>query len=59
MWEYILARLSEASTWRGIIAAVTAGGMTIEPALATQIVATGLAVIGLLGFMTKDKGASK
>lgn len=51
---YLLARLAEASTWRGLIALATAGGIAISPDLAEAIVAAGLACIGLVGALTPD-----
>lgn len=55
MKEFILARGKEASTWRGIIAVLTAAGVYISPAQADAIVALGLAVIGAIGVFTADK----
>ena len=46
---YLLARLKEASTWRGIVLMLTAAGVPLAPALADSIVACGLAVAGLIG----------
>ena len=55
MFKYILNRLTERSTWLGLLALATACGATIEQALADQIIAAGRAVAGLLGFVTKDR----
>ena len=55
MLDFILERGKEASTWRGLVALATAVGITVEPALGEAIVALGLAVIGVLGVLTKDK----
>lgn len=55
MKDYILQRGKEASTWRGLVALVTAVGISVSPELAEAVVATGLAFIGLLGVFTKDK----
>ncbi len=44
--SYIYARLSEPSTWRGIIALVTATGVALSPDQVDKIVAAGLALIG-------------
>jgi hypothetical protein len=59
MPDYIVARLKEPSTWRGLIAFATAGGVAISPEQAEAIVASGLALMGLLGALTKDTGADK
>jgi hypothetical protein len=53
--SYIYARLSEPSTWRGIIALVTAAGVALSPDQVDKIVAAGLALIGLIGAFTPDK----
>lgn len=55
MLQFILERGKEASTWRGLVAIVTAAGISLSPELAEAIVALGLAVIGILGVFTKDK----
>jgi hypothetical protein len=54
MVDFILARGKEASTWRGLVALVTATGIVISPELGEAIVAIGLAIIGLLGVLTAD-----
>ena len=59
MFKYILNRLTERSTWLGIIALATACGATIEAAIAEQIIAAGMAVAGLIGVVTKDKTETK
>jgi hypothetical protein len=50
----IAARLNEASTWRGIIALITACGVGISPDRGEAIIACGLAVMGLLGAFIPD-----
>jgi len=57
IWKYLIERLGEASTWRGIFAALTALGIQLVPELQTQIITVGLAIIGLLGMLTKDPKA--
>lgn len=54
MKKYIIERLKEASTWRGIIAIATAAGMTISPEQSAAIVAAGLAIIGAVGAFVPD-----
>lgn len=54
MMDWILERLNEASTWRGITALLTAAGIAITPEQAAAITAAGMAVIGLIGVFTKD-----
>lgn len=55
MFLYLIDRLSEASTWRGLIAFATAAGIVVSPDQAEAIIAAGLAFIGVLGAFTKDK----
>ena len=54
MIKYILARLGEASTVRGIIMFFGGLGLTIEPNLMDQIVAATIAGSGLIGMVFKD-----
>ena len=44
----VLERLTENSTWRGIILIATAAGLRLEPELQSQIIASGLALVGLI-----------
>jgi len=55
MKEFLLARGKEASTWRGLVALLTAVGVAISPEQADAIVALGLAVIGAIGVFAADK----
>ena len=55
MFDFIKARLAEASTWRGVIALLTAAGVTLSPEQTNAIVSAGLAIIGVLGVFTADK----
>jgi hypothetical protein len=55
MIAFILARGKEASTWRGIVALLTAAGVALDPAQADAIVALGLAAIGAIGVFFADK----
>lgn len=50
----IITMLKQESTWRGIIAIVTAAGVTISPELSTHIIAVGLALIGSINIAKKD-----
>lgn len=53
--EIALTRLSENSTWRGLILLATSLGVTLDPALQNQIVALGLAAVGLINVIRKGK----
>lgn len=55
MKEFILNRGKEASTWRGIVALLTAAGVALSPEQSEAVVALGLAVIGAIGVFTADK----
>jgi len=55
MKEFILARGKEASTWRGLVALLTAVGVVISPEQVEAVIALGLAVIGAIGVFTADK----
>jgi hypothetical protein len=54
MFSYVIARLKEASTWRGIIALITSVGVTLSPELQGAIVAAGLGVMGIVGALVPD-----
>jgi len=49
MKAYVLARLKEASTWRGFVYMLTALGVTLTPAAAEAIIAAGMAIAGVIG----------
>lgn len=53
--QYIIDRLVEASTWRGIIMLLTSLGISIAPELVTPIIAAGTGLAGVVGVITKDK----
>jgi hypothetical protein len=55
MKGFILARAKEPSTWRGFFLFLAAAGVPIAPQMADAIIATGLAVAGLIGVVTPDK----
>lgn len=55
MIAYILDRLTERSTWLGLIALATACGAVVEQELAEQLIAAGMAVAGLIGVLTRDR----
>ena len=55
MTKYLIERLNEASTWRGITALLTAIGVVLSPEQTNAVVSAGLAVMGVLGVFAKDK----
>lgn len=54
-WSYLLARASEPSTWRGLVWALAALGLTISPEQSAAIVTAGAAVAGAIGVFTRDR----
>lgn len=59
MKQYLMARLSEASTWRGIVALLTAAGVVLSPQQIESIIAAGLAIVGLIGVLAPDQRSVK
>lgn len=56
LFEYVIARLSEPSTWRGIIWIVTACGFVLQPEQQEAIATAGMALVGAISiFIEKDK----
>lgn len=53
--KYLIARLKEASTWRGFFVLLAAFGVVVSPDLQESLVAVGLAVAGLIGVLSPDK----
>jgi hypothetical protein len=51
----LLERLSENSTWRGIILIATAVGVKLEPELQESIIVAGLGLVGLINVIRKGK----
>jgi hypothetical protein len=52
--KFIVARLSEASTWKGVFLILTAAGVTLRPELQAAITAVGLSLTGLVGVVVPD-----
>ena len=52
---YILDRLAENSTWRGVILICTAVGLRLEPEHQEAIVAAGLGLVGAINVFRKGK----
>ncbi len=45
---WVVARLREPSTWRGLVWLLTACGVTLRPEIWEQITAVGMAIAGLI-----------
>jgi alpha-L-fucosidase len=55
--NWVLNRLSEKSTWVGVVGILSAFGVYVSPDLGEAIAAAGLAITGVIAFVVKDKGA--
>jgi len=53
--NWIIGRLREPSTWRGLIWLATACGVTLRPEVWEQITAVGMAGAGVLGVVLSEK----
>lgn len=53
--RWIVWRLREASTWRGLVWLATVAGLSLRPDQAEAIVAVGMALAGLLGVFLSDE----
>lgn len=54
MKTYLIARLKEPSTWRGLVLIATACGAVLSPDQREAIVTGGLLVVGLIGAAIAD-----
>jgi hypothetical protein len=52
---FVLDRLSENSTWRGLILVAVALGVKLEPEMQNQIIAAGLGLVGTINIFRKGK----
>ena len=55
--KYILDRLKEPSSWRGLVMIATAFGVSVNPELIDSIIVAGTGLAGVIGFVFKDKVA--
>jgi hypothetical protein len=53
--DYILARLAESSTWRGLVFVTSAAGIVLDPDKANAIAAAGMAIAGAINIFRKEK----
>ncbi|MBF0284802.1 MAG: hypothetical protein HQL51_10135 [Magnetococcales bacterium] len=53
--EWLMERLREPSTWRGLVLLITGLGVQISPETSDHLVTTGLAMAGLMGAVTPDR----
>ena len=52
--EYIIQRLKEASTWRGIILVATASGAHWSPESQETVITVGVGLAGVIGALIPD-----
>lgn len=50
----LLQKLSQESTWRGIITVVSGFGIVIKPDLAEAIIALALGLVGIINILKND-----
>ena len=55
--KYILDRLKEPSSWRGLVMLATAFGVSVNPELLPSIIAAGTGLAGIIGCVFKDTGS--
>lgn len=53
--NWLLRRLREPSTWRGLVWLATVSGLSLRPDQAEAIVTVGMALAGLLGVFLRDE----
>lgn len=53
--NWILRRLREPSTWRGLVWLATVAGLSMRPDQAEAIVVAGMALVGLLGVFLPEE----
>lgn len=52
--DWVLARMAEPTTWRGLIYVLSACGVALSPQNASAILAGGMGLAGFLAVVTKD-----
>lgn len=52
--SWLKARLTEQSTWRGIVLLITALGVKLSPDQASAIIAAGLAIVGAINVFRSE-----
>lgn len=53
--KWVLARLSERSSWVGIVAALSGLGIVLDPTYSALIIGLGTAIVGGIFMVTRDK----
>lgn len=52
--KFIVARLSEPSTYKGVVLALTGLGLYVRPEIAAAVTSIGLGIAGLIGVVLPD-----
>lgn len=55
--NWLVIRMREPSTWRGLVWLLTALGVSLRPEIWEQVTAVGMAVAGLLGILMAESAA--
>jgi hypothetical protein len=55
--DYIINRLSEASTWRGLVGLLTAFGIVLSPEQVVSFMSAGTALIALINVFRKESAS--
>jgi hypothetical protein len=58
IFETVISYLKQPSTWRGIVAILTAAGIALEPAQVEAITVAGVALIGVIEVFRNEKPAA-
>jgi uncharacterized membrane protein len=53
-FKYVVARLKEPSTWRGLVLLATSLGITLDEEQSMAIIAAGIALAGAIGVLIPD-----
>ena len=53
IFAWVLERLSEPSTWQGLVTIVSAAGISITPDLALNIATAGASLVGIINVVKK------
>ena len=59
MKAWILARLSERTTWAGLVALLGALGVSITPEQSEAFLAAAMAIVGLFAVVTPTTGGTR
>lgn len=54
MFKTILEYLNQQSTWKGLLGLVTAAGVILSPDQSAAIIATGMALVGLINVFRNE-----